>query len=109
MLPFLTQRHHVAHLDVVIPGYTTPSQFDELCAEVVRADWVVIDRLWLDDANLRTIYPAMRDPAPPERRAFETMLTEAFERVAHSPSFEVRRRTPRATSALCARVALERA
>jgi len=55
------------------------------------------------------MYPAMRDPAPPERRAFETMLTEGFERVAHSPSFEVRRRTPRATPALCTRLALERA
>jgi len=109
MLPFLTQRHHAAHLDVVIPGYTTPRQFGELCAEAVRAEWVVIDRLWLDDGNLRAMYPAMRDPAPPERRAFETMLTEGFERVAHSPSFEVRRRTPRATPALCTRLALERA
>jgi len=109
MLPFLTQRHHAAHLDVVVPGYTTPRQFGELCADAVRAEWVVIDRLWLDDGNLRAMYPAMRDPAPPERRAFETVLSEGFERVAQSPSFEVRRRTSRATPALCTRLALERA
>jgi hypothetical protein len=108
MLPFLTQRHHVAHLDVVVPGYTTPSQFGALCAEAVRADWVVIDRLWLDAANVRAMFPAMADPVPPERRAFEFVLAEGFERVAHSPSFEVRRRTPRATPALCTSLALRR-
>lgn len=104
MLPFLTQRQHAAHLDVVIPGYTTPSQFGELCAEAVRAEWVVIDRVWLEAATLRAMYPAMADPAPPERQAFELVLSEGFDRVAHSPSFEVRRRTPRATPALCARI-----
>jgi hypothetical protein len=101
MLPFLTNRQHIAHLDVIVPGYTTPTQFRELCTEVVRAQWVVIDRLWTDPANLRAVYPSMTDPNPPERRAFEAVLAEGFERVAHSPSFEVRRRTQRATPALC--------
>jgi hypothetical protein len=104
MLPFLTQRHHAAHLDVVIPGYTTPGQFGQLCAEAVRAEWVVIDRVWLEAATLRAMFPAMVDPAPPEQQAFELVLSEGFVRVAHSPSFEVRRRTPRATPALCARI-----
>jgi hypothetical protein len=108
MLPFLAQRNHAAHLDVVVPGYTTPGQFGALCAEAVRAEWVVIDRLWLDAANVRAMFPAMADPVPPERRAFEFVLSEGFDRIAHSPSFEVRRRTPRATAALCTSLALGR-
>ena len=109
MLPFLTNRRHAAHLDVIVPGYTTPGQFRDVCTEAVRAQWVVIDRLWTDPANLLAIYPTMTDATPPERRAFETVLTEGFERVAHSPSFEVRRRTARALPSLCAVVAARRA
>src|SRR5207245_11742205 len=45
MLPYLTARRHVAVLDVLTPGYTTPEQFRSTCIGVVRdAQWVVIDR-----------------------------------------------------------------
>jgi hypothetical protein len=45
MLPYLTARRHVGHLDVVLPGYTTAAQYRSACAEVIdQAQWVVIDR-----------------------------------------------------------------
>ena len=105
MAPFLTARRHVARLDVILPGYTTPEQYRQVCeAMVAEADWVVIDRQWTDPDSLRFLYPAMTDPMPPERRIFEAVLFHGFERVADSPHFEVRRRTAAAVSSLCAAI-----
>jgi hypothetical protein len=102
MLPYLTARRHVGHLDVVLPGYTTAAQYRTACAEVIdQAQWVVIDRNWSDVNFLRRAYPALADPDRPAKRAFEAALRQGFERVHQSTMFEVRRRTPAAAPALC--------
>ncbi len=106
MLPYLTGRRHVAALDVMTPGYTTAEQFRETCVRVVgEARWVVIDRNWTDPRVLRNLFPAMRDPDPPEKRAFEAALRLAFDRVVHtSMVFELRQRAGRASMPLCDKI-----
>jgi len=70
MLPYLTARRHIGPLDVMVPGYTTAAQYHEVCARVVReAQWVVLDRSWSHPDVLRAIFPSMRDPDPPAKRA----------------------------------------
>ena len=103
MLPYLTARRHVAVLDVLTPGYTTPEQFRSTCIGVVRdAQWVVIDRRGTDAAALRFAFPRLADPDPPERRAFERVVAGAFETVHASAFFELRRRRPSGPSpAVC--------
>lgn len=103
MLPYLTGRRHVAALDVMTPGYTTVEEFRETCARVVHeARWVVIDRNWSDPRVLRSLFPAMGDPDPPEKRAFEAALRLAFDRVVHaSMVFELRRRSERVSVSVC--------
>jgi hypothetical protein len=94
MLPYLSGRQHVAATDVMVPGYTTPAQFSAACARVMRdARWLVVDRTWSDPRKLRVLFPAMTDQNPPEKRAFEAAVAQAFDTVVHrSPTFEVRRR-----------------
>ncbi|MGH7275924.1 MAG: hypothetical protein ACREIY_02715 [Candidatus Rokuibacteriota bacterium] len=106
MLPYLTGRRHVAVLDVMTPGYTTAEEFRETCVRVVReAQWVVIDRNWSDPRALRFIFPAMRDPDPPEKRAFESALGLAFDKVVHTSTFfELRQRAGSASVALCDKI-----
>ncbi len=101
MLPYLTARRHVGHLDVVLPGYTTAAQYRTACAEVIdQAQWVVIDRNWSDVNFLRRAYPAWR--SRPAGEASVRGGTEAgIRRVHQSTMFEVRRRTPAAVPALC--------
>jgi hypothetical protein len=102
LVPYLTARHHIARLDVMMPSYTTVDQFRDVCAEVIaKAQWVVIDRLWIQPANLLVIHPAMADPNPPEKQAFEAVLMKGFARIATSSHFEVRQRTPAAVPSLC--------
>ncbi len=103
MLPYLTARRHVAALDVMTPGYTTAAQFRETCVRVVSdARWVVMDRSWSDPRKFQYVFPAMRDPDPPEKRGFETALALAFEQVVHSSAFfEFRQRTGSASVVLC--------
>jgi hypothetical protein len=49
----------------MVPGYTTPEQFSETCARVVRdARWVVVDRTWSDPRKLHALFPALSDPDP---------------------------------------------
>ena len=103
MLPYLTARRHVAALDVRTPGYTTAAQFRETYVRVVSdARWVVMDRSWSDPRKFQYVFPAMRDPDPPEKRGFETALALAFEQVIHSSAFfEFRQRTGSASVVLC--------
>src|SRR5439155_23559229 len=75
MLPFLTAREHVSKYDIFVPGYTTPSQYQEACTSALRhASWVVVDRNWTDPNFLRVIFPAMRDAEPRETKTFELAL-----------------------------------
>lgn len=106
MLPYLTGRRHVAALDVMTPGYTTPEAFRETCVRVVgEAQWVVIDRHWSDPRVLRSTFPAMRDPDPPEKRGFEATLLLAFDKVVHTSTFfELRQRAGSASTALCDKI-----
>ena len=103
MLPYLTGRRHVAALDVMTPGYTTAEHFRETCVRVVReAQWVVIERMWTDPRVLRAIFPAIRDPDPPEKRAFEAALRRGFDKILHTSAlFELRQRAEGASVALC--------
>jgi len=103
MLPYLTARRHVAAFDVMTPGYTTAAQFRETCLRIVsEAQWVVIERSWSDPRKLRFLFPAMRDPDPPERRGFETALRLGFDKVAHTSTFfELRQRAESASVELC--------
>lgn len=103
MLPYLAARRHVAPLDVMAPGYTTPAQFRDTCMRVLReAQWVVLDHRGMNAAVLRSVYPSLADPDPPERRAFESALALAFETVHTSVFFELRgRRQPAISPAPC--------
>src|SRR5439155_10578239 len=75
MLAFLTAREHVSNYDILVPGYTTPSQYQEACTSALRrASWVVVDRNWTDPNFLRVIFPAMRDAEPRETKTFELAL-----------------------------------
>ena len=102
LVPWLTARHHIARLDVMMPSYTTAEQFRDVCAQVMsEAQWIVIDLLWIDPANLLVVHPAMADPNPPEKQAFEAALMRGFGRIAISTYFEVRQRTAAAVPSLC--------
>jgi hypothetical protein len=73
--------------------YTLPSQYQEACVSAMRdASWVVIDRNWTDSKFLKSVFPAMRDPEPPETRKFEQAMETGFEFVAREGPYELRRR-----------------
>ena len=103
MLPYLTGRHHVSAFDVMAPGYTTAEQFRDTCRRIVhKAQWVVIERMWLDPQVLTGTFPAMRDPNPPERQSFEAVLKMTFADVVHASTyFELRHRMGNADETLC--------
>jgi hypothetical protein len=103
MLPYLTGRRHVAALDVMTPGYTSAAHFRETCVRVVsEAQWVVIERMWTDPRVLRAVFPAMRDPDPPEKRGFEAALKLGFDNILHTSTlFELRQRAESASVGLC--------
>ena len=98
----LTGREHVAKHDVFTPGYTTPEQYAEDCGTVMRrAAWIIIDRENTRPEVLLRLYPAMRDPTPPETVAFERALDAGFALTAQAGRFELRQRLDTATEALC--------
>jgi hypothetical protein len=103
MLPYLTARRHIGPLDVMVPGYTTAAQYHDVCARVVReAQWVVLDRSWSHPDVLRAIFPSMRDPNPPAKRALERALDLAFDRVVHAwRGMELRGRGAMPAEAAC--------
>jgi hypothetical protein len=106
LLPYLVGRRHAAAVDVLIPGYTIAEHFRNTCVRVATdAQWVVIDRQLSDPHVLQELYPAMRDPDPPEKREFEVVLRTAFDDVVYeSARFELRRRSAGAPAAACERI-----
>jgi hypothetical protein len=93
MVPFLSGREHISKYDHFVPGYTTPSQYQEACLSVMRyASWVIIDRKRTDPHYLKLIYPSIRDPRPRETREFERNLDDNFELMIQEGSFELRHR-----------------
>src|SRR5262249_49185159 len=100
-----TARHHVAAVDVMIPGYTSAGQFREACVRVANdAQWIVIDRQWTPDFFHR-VFPALRDPAPPEERNLEAVVPAACDRAwQRSSRFEVRTRSESAARMHCGKV-----
>jgi hypothetical protein len=106
LLPYLTGRRHAAAVDVMVPGFTVAGHFRRTCVRVgTDAQWVVIDRQLSDPTILRRIYPAMRDPDPPEKQEFETVLRGAFDEVVYvSGRYELRRRSRQEQAVACERI-----
>ena len=106
LLPYLTARRHAAAVDIMIPGFTIAEHFRRTCQQVkTGALWVVIDRQLSDPTVLRRIYPAMRDPDPPEKREFEAVLRGAFDEVVYtSGRYELRRRSSERSAVPCERI-----
>lgn len=89
LLPFLTARVHPARVDIFLPSHTTPEQYEEACVSAMNlAAWVVIERRTM--VFWQRIYPAMRNPAPPERIRLEAALNRGFSSIAHLGHFELR-------------------
>jgi hypothetical protein len=106
MLPFLTAREDVSKYDVFVPGYTSPSQYQEACISVVRrARWVVINRYGSDPTVLKKVFPAMRDAEPRETKGFELALQRGFEFIARDGPFELRRRVKTVNETVCEGIA----
>ncbi|RYD96402.1 MAG: hypothetical protein EOP61_18075 [Sphingomonadales bacterium] len=101
MLPFLSGRHHPARLDLLVPEYTTPAQYQATCREVMQgARWVVFDHAISHPGFYRAVFPAMRDPSPPEKVAFEAALNRGFADAGRHGGFQLLRRS-HASAALC--------
>jgi hypothetical protein len=96
LLAFLTARGNPSKLDIFIPEYTTPNQFEEECRAIMRsADWVVIDQAVMKSSWWQRVFPAIRDPVPPERTLFESAIERSFSLVANKGSFDLRKATMR--------------
>lgn len=101
LLAYLTGRRHVAPVDVMLPGYTSAGQFHQACLQVAaEAEYVVIDRQWTS-AFIRRVFPAIRDPDPPEKQHLESALRDTFDRIYISTRFELRQRSPHAAGGIC--------
>lgn len=88
LLPFLTARVHPAKVDHFVPNYTTAEQFEEACVSAMNsATWVLVDRNIM--AFWQQAFPAMRNPAPPERIHFEAALERGFSLVEQLGDFEL--------------------
>lgn len=106
LMPFLSEREHVAQYDILTPGYSLPSQYQEACKSLMRhANWVVIDRRGTEPAELKYNFPMLQDPQPPETRAFEQVLDSSFAFVARDGNYELRHRRAPADNSVCAGVA----
>src|SRR5262249_22968754 len=80
MLIFLTGREQASRYDMFLPEYTLPSQYREACLTAMRgAAWFVVDRRWADPNFLKSMFPAMQNPPPPETRKFEDAMQKGFE------------------------------
>jgi hypothetical protein len=91
IIPYLTNRVHSGPVDLFVPGYTTPVQYDEACRKgVSQARWVLWETRRDSDAY-RAGFPRMRDPAPPERVRRENAIRASSEIVGQYDGFELRR------------------
>jgi hypothetical protein len=102
LMSFLTAHEQVSRYDIFAPDYTLPSQYQDACLAVMRrANWIVIDRQWMDPAFLKRQFPAMQNPDPPETQGFETALNRGFDLVFQAWPYELRHRNSRTSIALC--------
>jgi hypothetical protein len=93
LLPVLTGHPHPASLDILIPQYTTPAQYDRTCREVMAgANWVVFNPSINSPEFYRLIYPAMTDSSPPAKVAFEAALYKGFDLEGNYGVFQLLRR-----------------
>ena len=105
LLPFLAKRTHPARFDILVPQYSTPSQYLETCLEVTKnAEWVVFNNAISSPSFYRRFFPAMENPSPPEKLAFEQALRDGFTDDAQYGKFQLLRRANAATS-LCRDIA----
>jgi hypothetical protein len=103
VLTFLAAREHVSKYAGLVPGYTTPAQYQEACLSAVRrASWLVLDRRQADYDFLKRTYPSMPDAKPQETIRFEKALDRAFELVATKGVFDLRRRREGTGDGVCA-------
>ncbi len=106
MLPFLAAREQVSKIDMFEPELILPSQYQDTCIAVMQqASWVVIDLKWTNPYFLKTVFPAMRDPRPPETQRFEQALYNGFAPVARYGTIEMWHRRQGADQSLCAGIA----
>jgi hypothetical protein len=76
-----------------VPEYTPPNQYADACATAnARATWLVLDRTGMDPATIRAVFPAVRNPNPPEKMAFERAIKGDFALVASLGRYEIRER-----------------
>jgi hypothetical protein len=93
LAPFIARREHVSRYDMFVPEYTPPDQYAEACASAnARAEWLVLDRTGMDPAVIKAIFPAVRNPSPPETTAFERLIGDDFRFVAKLGRYEIRKR-----------------
>ena len=104
MMPFLTDRRHIARLDVFFPQYTTAAQYRAACFDTVAgARWLVIDRAW-NAISIRNVYPATADANPPEKVAFEHAIAANYELASRRGMFDLLRRRPDAALSDCRQI-----
>ena len=65
------------------------------------ASWVVIDRYNLNPKVLKSTFPAMKNPEPPETKSIERALETGFDLVAQKGVYELRHRSTVADETLC--------
>lgn len=105
VLPFLTRRHHPARLDTLVPQYSTPAQYQETCIQLMRdAQWIVSHFEITKPDFYRSAFPAMTNPSPHEKIAFEAALKAGFVLDGRYGNFEILRRG-KANLALCDSIA----
>lgn len=79
LLPFIMARPQVSKYDILLPGYTSPAQYEDACKAVMQqAQWVVIDRDWLDPRVLQGVFPAMQKIDPEDWKLLEQALESGF-------------------------------
>ena len=101
LLPVLAGRRHPARLDLLVPQYSTVSQYYETCRDVMAsAQWVVIDIEISKPSFYPKVFPAMGNPSPPEKMSFENALYQGFVDAGRFGDFHLLRRGG-ATSGLC--------
>ncbi|MEO9132840.1 MAG: hypothetical protein ABI240_16770 [Sphingomonas sp.] len=101
LLAVLAGRRHPARLDLLVPQYSTASQYFETCRDVMKgAQWAVIDIAISKPSFYHGVFPAMGDPSPPEKMAFEAALYKGFADAGRFGDFHLLRRA-NATSGLC--------